>query len=228
VFFVRHIFGVRQFGNLDGGEAMKMTRWLMVAALGMLCCTWAQADGLSDFLINLEGWDNNQEFTFIGNAQVPTDTSPCLPSGSFCFDASIKTNNGGGSTPEYSTTWTFNADQVDEFGNIYFDNDSGVTFTTVEISAILNADEDNLPFTCDGGVYFASCGFVFNDAPDTLQVYFYNAYAGEGIPTATPEPSQWLILLIALAAMIVVRIRKGSVSSSFAQTQRTVCPTRDS
>ncbi len=211
---------------------MNMTRWLTMATLAMLTCTWAQADS-AHFEINLAGWDPNQEFTFIGNPTLPppSDIDPCLPAGDICGDASVRINSGGGSIPEDTTTFTFNSDDVDANGDIFFDNTSGTLLTAVEIQVTLNPDEYNDPFICDGGDIFQQCGFVLNDPPmtETLDIFFYDSYTpGGGIPSSTPEPSQWLILVLAFAAMIVVRSRKTIANAFFAQTQRLACPTRDS
>ena len=207
---------------------MAITRWITVVALGMLGCTWAQADS-AHFLINLEGWDDPQEFTFIPNQAVPSDLAPCLPVGDICGDASIRINSGGGSPP-IPGEFTFNSDQADENGDIFFQNDSGFLFSTVEIQVILNADEVNDPFSCFGGNIFQKCGFLLNDnqGTETLDTFFYDAFtSGGGIPTATPEPSQWIILILAFLAIIGVRSRKVVANSFFAQTQRSACSTRD-
>jgi hypothetical protein len=225
----RRVSGVRQFGVWTEAKRMNITRWMTVAALGMLSCTWAQADS-AHFLINLEGWDSPQEFTFIPNQPIPDDLSPCLPAGDICGDASIRINSGGGSPP-IPGEFTFNSDQVDANGDIFFQNDSGVLFSTVEITVTLNADEVNDPFSCFGGNIFQQCGFLLNNNQgiETLDTFFYNPFTqGGGIPSATPEPSQWIILMLAFLAIIVVRSRKAIANSFFAQTQRSVCSTRDS
>ena len=185
---------------------MNMTRWLTLVALVLLSSSWALAD-TAHYEINLEGWDSPQEFTFIPNVTPPTDLNPCLPVGSVCGDASVRINSGGGSTPE-NGTFTFNSDQVDANGNIFFEN-TGPTITSAEITTVLNVDELNDPFQCSGGDIFQSCGFVLSDPPSdvTLEVFFFNPF-GEGIPSAVPEPSQWILLSLAFAGIVVVRSRR--------------------
>ena len=195
---------------------MIITRWLMLAAVGLLGATWAQADS-AHYVINLEGWDDPQEFTFIPNPILPppSEIDPCLPAGNICGDASIRISSGGGSQPE-DGVFTFNSDQADANGNIFFEN-TGPLIGSAEITVELNTDELNDPFECSGGNIFQNCGFVVTDPPSGvfLDIYFYNPYTpGGGIPTATPEPSQWIVMLLAFAGIIVARARKASASLS--------------
>lgn len=195
---------------------MKVTRWLMLGAVGLFGCIGAQADS-SHFLINLGGWDANQDFNFIANPDVipVSELQPCLPVGDFCGDPSIRINTGGGSIPIYSPDFTFNSNQVDGNGNVFFDNMSGTAFSSVEITTILTPDESNpnTQFECSGGDLFQSCGFVDPPTPngEELDIYFYNPY-GNGI-ISTPEPGQWIVLLIGCAAMFLIRARKVPVTS---------------
>ena len=209
---------------------MNMTRWMLFAALAALSSTWVRADPVppdGHYLIDLEGWDADEDFNFSPNpTSIPTDVSPCLPVGDICGDASIRIDSGGGSTGE---SGDFEFTSGDGTETLYFDNE-GQPITSIMISTTLFADENNDFFSCDGGNLFQSCGFVLTDPPtgDTLDIYFYNPYTSNGIPSVTPEPSQWIILLLAFAGIIVARVRKGSASLSSAQTQRSVCPTRGS
>jgi hypothetical protein len=206
---------------------MNMTRWIMAAALGLLGSSWAKADSLpppdGHYLIDLEAWDPFQSFNFTPNPTLPSSTNPCLPAGDACGDASIRVDNGGGSTPE-SGDYTFSLGSSPS-ETFYFDN-TGPPILSIEISTILNPDEYGDLFSCSGGAIFQQCGFVLeldDPAPtgETLDAYFYDPYDPSGIPSVVPEPSQWFVLLIGFAAVIVVaRARKGSASSSFAQTQR--------
>jgi len=189
---------------------MNMARWLMLAAAGLLSATWAQADS-AHYVINLEGWDVPQEFTFIPNPILPPpdEINPCLPVGDICGDASVRINTGGGSTPE-DGQFTFNSDQLDEKGNIFFQN-TGPLIGSVEITVDLNTDELNDDFECSGGNIFQNCGFVLTDPPsgEILDIYYYNPFTpGGGIPSAVPEPSQWIMLTLALAGVIVARALK--------------------
>ncbi len=225
---------------------MKMTRWLMVAALGALSCTWAQADSVppddGHYLIDLESWDADLDFNFMPNQGAPPPgINSCLPVGADCGDASIRIDNGGGSTGE-DGDFTFNSGPGGTCGPnaptlaceiLYFDNE-GPPITSILITTILPTSElgENNDYSCDGGALFQSCGFTITDPPDepteTLNIYFYNPYSADGIVTATPEPSQWIILLLAFAGIIAVRARKQFASSSSAQTQRLACQNQDS
>ncbi len=200
-----------------------MTRWMMLAAMGLVSCTWAQAD-TAHYVINLQGWDPSQEFTFNPNVPPPDESSPCLPVGSFCNDPSIRINSGGGSTPE-SGTFTFNSNQADGNGNLFFEN-TGPTITSIEIVTFLTPDEIGADFECSGGDLFQNCGFV--DPPEELDIYFWNPYTN-GIPSAVPEPSQGIILLIGIAGMVILlRARKKSATSAYVQTPQATYQALDS
>ncbi len=196
---------------------MNMTRWLMVAAFGVLACTWAQADSIpppdGHYLIDLEGWDANQEFNFTPDpSSIPTDLDACLPVGDYCGDASIRVDNGGGSTPE-NGPYDFSAGPTGS-QILYFDN-TGAPITSIEIQATIPTDELGMynDYSCDGGAIFESCGFLIEDPPnvptETLDIFFYNPYSPGGIPNV-PEPSQWAFLLVACAAIIGVAARRKS------------------
>jgi hypothetical protein len=215
---------------------MNITRWLMVAVLAVLGSTWAKAQSVpppdGHYLIDLEAWDANQEFDFIPNAVIPppSEISPCLPAGNVCGDASVRIDNGGGSTPE-SGDYSFSSGPTGS-AILYFQN-TGPAFTTAEITTILNIDELGDDFECSGGAIFQQCGFVEVDPPSGMQLdtYFYDPYSPGGVPTVSaesPEPSQWAIVLLAFLGIIIARARKQSASLSFAQTQRSACPNQDS
>lgn len=202
---------------------MSVKRWVVIAAMGLLGSAWAQADPVppndGHYTIELDGFDSDQTFGVTPDPSMPPPDSinPCLPAGDFCFDAAVRINSGGGSTPEsgpysftdgppYCTSTDVPGDVICDFQN------AGSTFTAVEISTELNIDEVNDPFTCSGGDIFASCGFTETDPPNspsgiTLNTYFYNPYNG-GVPSTVPEPSEWGILVLACAALIVARNRQ--------------------
>lgn len=224
---------------------MNMTRWLMVAALGALSCTWAQADSVppddGHYLIDLESWDADLNFNFMPNQGTPPpDISTCLPVGAICGDASIRIDNGGGSTGE-DGNFSFNSGPAGTCGpnaptlaceTLFFDNE-GEPITSILITTILPTSELGQfnDYSCDGGALFQSCGFTITDPPgdtETLNIYFYNPFIANGIITATPEPSQWIVLVLAFAGIIAVRARKQFANSPCAQTQRLACRTLDS
>ncbi len=212
---------------------MNMTRWLMVALVAVLGSTWAKADSVppsnGHYLLDLEAWDPNQDFNFIPNAVIPPpdEISPCLPVGNVCGDASIRIDNGGHSTPE---SGDFSFSSGPNGSTILFFENTGPAFTSVEITTILNTDELGDDFECSGGAIFQQCGFVEHDPPSGIELdtYFFDPYNANGVPTVSPEPSQWAIMLLAFAGIIVARARKQSASLSFAQTQRSACPNQGS
>jgi hypothetical protein len=206
---------------------MNMTRLLLVAALGVLGGTWAQADSVppddGHYLIDLEAWDANLNFNFMPNEGAPPgDINSCLPAGDVCGDAAIRIDNGGGSTGE-DGNFSFNSGPGGTCGPnaptlaceiLYFDNE-GPPITSILITTILPTDElgPNNDYSCDGGALFQACGFTITDPPgdtEQLNIYFYDPYNANGIVTATPEPSQWIILALAFAGIIAVRARKAT------------------
>lgn len=198
---------------------MKIGYWLVVAAIG--AGSVAQADTVEPghYQITLTDWDNNQLFNAIPN---PTDVNtndfqPEFCDGFLaCDDPSVRINKGGGSTSE-DGPFSFSSGP-DAAGNtvvLNFSN-SGAPITELLLTVNLNPDQAGELFTCDGGDVFQNCGF-FNDG---LEILFYNPFETDGIPTATtPEPSQWLVMLLGFAALIVVT-RKRSASLSCAGTGR--------
>jgi hypothetical protein len=216
---------------------MNATRWLMIAALGMLGSTWAQASALpppppsGEYTIGLSNWDPDNGNTFLFQ---PISNVNSLPDGlnannfdftgsGFCpnCDPGITLGPGGKSQDE-SGEYTF----TDGDGNQVFINgnndtmngeaNTGPFISNVLISVRLNSDEINAFFSCSGDGLFSTCGFDYSG--DTLYILFEQG-SGTGIGTV-PEPSQWIILLLAFAGVIVARARKGSASSSFARTTR--------
>ncbi|MGP0074069.1 MAG: hypothetical protein ACLPWF_19325 [Bryobacteraceae bacterium] len=198
-----------------------MARWLMLAAVGVLSCSWAQADTVEPghYTITLTDWDNNQDFNFTPN---PSDlntssfTNPdnFCPGFEGCFDPSIRVDPGGKSTPE-DGNFSFSTGSDAAGNTVVLDYaNTGTPINSILITLTsnggqLNPDQLGEVFTCDGGSLFTNCGF-YNDA---FQIAFWNTADVVGIPTATtPEPSQWIILLFASAAMIVARARKRSAS----------------
>jgi hypothetical protein len=187
-------------------KELKIARWLIIA-VGLAGSAWAQSSPL--FVITLEGWDygtTGQEFGFTPNPTVPGDLSPCLPAGDICGDPSIRLATGGDSQDE-SGAFTFDATGD---GNYDFENTSGNTWDAVEITTTLTPSESEpgVQYLCDGGDIYQKCGFI--DPDNTLDIYFYDPYPGGGITSSVPEPSEWVILALACAALVVVRARKSA------------------
>jgi hypothetical protein len=207
---------VRQFGIFDGGETMKMnmTRWLMVAVLVVFSSSRARADIATgeNFTITLLDWDPDQQFNFIPTTGLDTGdfTNPddFCPGFDTCFDPSANLMKGGDPTPE-SGEFTFSTGDTGTTTLSYTNTGSDVGELLLDLTSNggqLEGNQDNEVFTCSGGDLFTNCGF--NN--DSFQVGFWSV----------PEPSQWIVLVLAFAGIIVVRARKRSASSSFAQTPR--------
>lgn len=185
---------------------MNIKLCVAIGAIVVGSCAWAQED-TSHYVITLDSWDYPQEFTVTPNAMLPSGLVdyPCYPAGDICGDPFIKISNGGGSTLE-SGSFTFTADGD---GDYPFENTSGVTYTTMEVSTDLTANEETELFTCSGGNIYQDCGFV----NDSFQVYFWDPYSAgitSGTAVTTPEPSQWVILLLACAGIVLARSRRRS------------------
>jgi hypothetical protein len=197
-----------------------MVRWLMLVAVGLLGCLWAQADSLEPghYTITLTDWDDNQVFDFTPNpedlntADFTNPDSFCVGF-LFCDDPSVRINTGGKSQPENGDfSFTTGNDAAGNTVVLDFANTgdpiNSILITLTSNNGQLNPDQNGVVFTCDGGDLFQNCGFN-NDA---FQIAFWNPVGSVGIPTATtPEPSQWLVLLFVSAVLIAVQTRKRFV-----------------
>jgi hypothetical protein len=197
---------------------MNMTRWLMVGALVVLGSTLARADIATGetYTIIFTAWDPGQTFNFIPTSGLDTGdfTNPddYCPGFDTCFDPNADVGKGADPTPEPGE-FSFSTDSNGN-ATLFIEN-TGAPISEVLISLTsndgqLNPDQDDEVFTCSGGTgtnqLFTNCGF--NN--DGFEIGFWSV----------PEPSLGIILLLAFAAVIVVRARKGRASSSFARTLR--------
>jgi hypothetical protein len=218
---LRHVSGERYFAIGDrGGD--QMARWQMLVAVGVLSCSWAQADTVvpGHYTITLTDWDDNQNFNFTPNP-ADLDTSEFTNPDSFCVgfafcdDPSIRVDPGGKSTPE-DGDFSFSTGPDAAGNTVVLDyQNTGAPINSILITLTsndgqLNPDQtDGEVFTCNGDGLFTNCGF--NN--DGFEIAFWNTGDTGGIQTAsTPEPSQWIILLFASAAMIAARARKRSAN----------------
>jgi hypothetical protein len=195
-----------------------MKRWLVLIPVALLCPTWALADSTQHFEIITDGFSSTQQFDATGNPDItPPDLPNCI--GSTCdeiiIDPLIRLNAGGGS-PGVGLTFSFVGD-----GTFDFQNASGVTFTSLEISLTMSKADYNAildaggVFACNPGNVFATCGIEAIDPPTTETLnYFYNG--GAGIPSSVPEPAQWIVLSLAFAGIVIAR-RKFRASSAYSQ-----------
>jgi hypothetical protein len=162
------------------------------------------------------GWGADTLFTDMVNTVSSTmgftpftctpdyDHDDCNPSDdSNAGDPSIRINQGGGSIPFPSS---FNSDQSG--GGLFdYQNDSSSPYTDILITTNWVGTET---YTCASNIY-SFCGFdVIHEktGPDQLEILFI----GGTIPNI-PEPSQYLFLFIACAAVAAVhglRSRRNS------------------
>jgi hypothetical protein len=193
----------------------------MLVGMGILSCLWAQADPVEPghYTITLTDWDDNQVFNFTPNP-ADLDTADFTNPDSFCvgdqgcFDPSARLNAGGGSQDE-SGPYSFSTGPDAANNTVVLDfANTGPPINSILIQLTsnggqLNPDQSGVVFTCSGGDLFAQCGFD-NDA---FEFAFWDPINAEGIPTiTTPEPSQWIFLLFASAALIGLGARKRFVS----------------
>jgi hypothetical protein len=206
---------------------MNMRRWLMLLPVALLCPTWALADVIAgpDFNITIDGFLPGENFGGAPDGQPNPEfpTFPCL--GTNCdqtviIDPLIKLNPGGHSPGVGLDGFTFSADE-NGVGSFDFLNTSGQTFTTLQISFTLTKDEFDAQiaagevYECDGGPYFATCNFQVIDPIGNDQV-LVNFGGGLGIPSAVPEPAQWMILSLAFAGIVIAR-RKLRPNSAYSR-----------
>ena len=199
---------------------MNMKRWLMLLPVALLCPSWALADTTNpDLQIITDGFASDQQFDATGNPDnlPPPGTFPnCVGTtcDSFTIDPLIRLNGGGGS-PIVGLTFSFVGD-----GTFDFKNESGVTFTSLEISVTMSKDAFNAiinsgeVFSCDPGNVFATCQIQAIDPPTTETLDFFYS-GGPGIPSV-PEPSQWVVLSLAFAGIVIAR-RKFRSNSAYSR-----------
>jgi len=210
---------------MDGGWVRNMTRWLLLAGVvGLLSSTaWAQT---GTFTIELDGFDSDQVFDGTANP-ANLDTSDFTDPDNFCVgylfcdDPNIKANLGGDPTDiTGSDIPDITSGDTGTNTNAY-QNDSGTPINSILLTltsngGMLEPNQDDEVFTCSSDI-FQNCGF-YNDQ---FEVAFWNPINnGIGIPSAAPEPSEWIFLLIAAAAIVVARWRKNALNSTFARTHR--------
>jgi hypothetical protein len=198
---------------------MNMKRWLLLLPVALLCPAWAVADPMNpDLQVITDGFASDQEFDAAANPGTPPPDLPnCIGSDcdEFVFDPLIRLQAGGGS-PIVGLTFSFVGD-----GTFDFKNESGVTFSSLEITFSMSKDAYNAilasgaVFSCDPGDVFATCGIQAVDPPGTETLnYFYSG--GPGIPSIVPEPSQWMFLSLALAGIVIAR-RKFRFNSAYSR-----------
>lgn len=218
-------------------EMKNLLRWVMangllVGGLVLVSPSWAQSPSApGHYTITLSEWDPNQIFTFIPDPDPSTvnpsgfdfsDAGFC-PSGNWeqclCHDPAVRLNNNGKSQSE-NGEFTFQADEEGNLNGAASDfANTGPPITEALIITTLGSDQMNKLFTCNGGSLFSECGFMDpqTNAGDELEILFIQG-TGTGIPTAVPEPSQWIFLLVACAGLVAVkatrvrRQRSGSLT----------------
>jgi hypothetical protein len=193
-----------------------------VAGFALLGAAWARADSIpipGHFTINLNdlgqtdkgGWGANNFFSDTVSTVVG---HPGFKRGSFnhchgeveeevgCDDPYISINKGGHSRP---FGHTFHADQ--NGGGILDFLDVGPPITDILITTNFIFGDTVDTYVCDSDI-FMFCGFKNDNGK--LEILFTSGT----IPTATPEPSQGILLLIFFGALLVVhRIRSRKVSA---------------
>jgi hypothetical protein len=210
---------------------MNATRWLMAVAFCMLGSTWAQASTIAPnpfgpyFNIQLyaddgSSWAAGEVFTV-----TATDTSLTtlqadqegFTENQFCPDGdweSCTCDPGvkaeGGSDPiqfnldepagTYTITTGSNGTATADYVNV------GPNIQTLMLSTTITTEQENETYSCSSDL-FQYCGFKITGDP-TLGIIFTDPIYAGGIPTAVPEPTPDLLLLIALGGVIVApRIR---------------------
>jgi hypothetical protein len=193
---------------------MNVKRFVWLAAFSLLCAGWARADfapppATPFFFIQLTGWGNGQQLN-VGGSSTDTSTegftrNSFCPSGEdSCDDPGSKLNGGGDAIPFNSNVGAIIT--TDANGNATVDYENvGPNLETVTLTTLITGDQLNERYTCQSNVY-SFCGFAAFDPPhitsETLEVLFTNPFHPGGIPSAVPEPRQYLLLLIALGTCL--------------------------
>jgi hypothetical protein len=199
---------------------MSAKRYVIAAGFAMLCAGWAQAATVPPpspyFDVSLDGWSSDELFdvtansTFSPSEENGFSQNELCPSGDWekciCHDPGARLTTGGDPIPfnaNVGATITTNdeGDADVDYVNVG-PNLETVLFTTT----ITNPDK---LYTCSSNV-FGFCGFEISGpaGAETLNILFTDPLNPGGIPTATPEPAQSALMLIALGGMVVVqRIR---------------------
>jgi len=208
---------------------------LSAIVFALLCAVLVRADGITEpghFIINLNddcsteptspdctvtdgsgGWGADTVFTDVVNTVTSTEGfiegvlycgDPPGNHNAVSSDPSIRLDAAGGSI---AFPASFMSDE--EGGGILdFQNDSGSPYKDILITTNFLAGQ---VYTCSSDIY-AFCGFDViheNNGPNKFEILF----ADGTIPIATPEPSQYISLLIAFGAVVAVyRLRAQAAS----------------
>jgi hypothetical protein len=188
---------------------MNTTRWLMVAALGMLGCAGAQAEYIpppDSFGITLTGFLPGETFDLTSySTELSTDGytnyfTPCLPE----CDPEAHLTIPADATPfdgSASLTADGNGDVSMSFLNV------GPTIESLLITTQITGDQLNEEYVCsitENGAPIGFCGFKIASDPQLNTLFEQFGTIG----TAVPEPTQYALLLIAFGGVIVAhRIR---------------------
>jgi hypothetical protein len=198
---------------------MNVKRFLLAAGFALLCAGWAQASTVAPghFTVELNdvegvdggGWGSNTLFTDTVNTVSSTRgfTSTVCVDPDYDNDCDrprdprMVVNNAGASIPFPSS---FNSDEAG--GGLFdFQNNSGSPITDI---LFITAFHDGQEYTCASDI-FLFCGFkvVNMGGHQELEILFVH-----GSIASIPEPSEYLFLLIACAAVVVVyRLRSRRV-----------------
>lgn len=208
-----------------------MGRSLTVAVgLALWCAGWAHATAVStDDTFNLDffdGWTPGASFTVTYSSTWSSSDEVGYTEGSFCPDKdwwSCICDPGVKLTvPDQPTPMPFNANDPPPivitsdgtFNENYINvgpNIAEIVFSTTDFNPAAtytcSSPEENNPLL----QFFQFCGFKVVDppgTPDTLYIEFGDPINTVGITSATPEPSQDVLLAIAVGAVAMVqRIR---------------------
>ncbi len=198
---------------------MSVKRFLLATGFALLCTGLAQADSVPPpspyFTVTMTGWAPDESFlatsnsTYIRSEEDGYTQNKLCPSDDWecrCYDPR-STLNGAGDPIDFDGSYSFSTnaegDATLQFLNV------GPNIETFLITTTITQAQEGETFTCSSNL-FAFCGF--KDPPgasgETLDILFTDPVNAGGIPTATPEPAQYALLLIAFAGIVVAhRIR---------------------
>ena len=204
---------------------MSVKRFLLVTGFALLCAGWAHATTIvpGHFIVDLNdvlgtdsgGWGSDTLFTdtintvssirgFVQSMCVdPDNDNDCDKA----WDPRISVYGGGASMP---FTTSFSSDE-NGGGTLDFQNDGTSPITDILFMTNFVPGDD---YTCSTGSptvqIFAFCGFKVVDigGVEKLEILF-----DKGSIPSVPEPAEYLPLLLACSALVVVhRLRRRRVS----------------
>jgi hypothetical protein len=207
-------------------EGMTAKPFLLATGFALLCSGWVQAASIPptppSFEITLGAWDADELFDVTANSTYNRSEEDGYTQNSFCPSGDWE--KCVCNDPQARLSVPADATDFDGSASFYTDSDGGAAegyinigpnIETVLMTTTITPAQENEIYTCSSNE-FLFCGFKVVDpnGNEQLDILFTDPRNPGGIPSATPEPRQYALLLIALGALIVAhRIRSQRASA---------------